>query len=258
MDSTILYISLLNWLVVEVLRELPSNPFDVSSLTCIFHPANFHLRNGAVLWRINWMGDSSQRGLSASCGMMVNYKYNLDQTSANSKTYIETKKVIASSQVVMLVKSQGAGMKLSSKLWRPVAFVAVSSLLTFFFLSYCPFFCILNVVLIMWLALSCDSPYVLSPATISGHIIADTKENYPPCFNSVYVEKIILKFYFCGKMIMKLFYMYYLCSWNLEFARDPAAYLDPYWPVLLFLSRVKVPFHIFCASLLFNTDDLLG
>ncbi|XP_071819206.1 malonyl-CoA decarboxylase, mitochondrial-like [Apostichopus japonicus] len=78
--------------------------------------ANFHLRNGAVLWRLNWMGDSSQRGLTASCGMMVNYKYNLDQTSANSKTYIETKKVIASSQVMLLTKTQVGGMKFSSKL----------------------------------------------------------------------------------------------------------------------------------------------
>lgn len=78
--------------------------------------ANFHLRNGAVLWRLNWMGDTSQRGLRASCGMMANYKYNLDQTSDNSKVYIETKKVIASSQVQLLVKGPSMGGKLGSKL----------------------------------------------------------------------------------------------------------------------------------------------
>ena len=36
--------------------------------------ANFHLRNGATLWRINWSGDLSPRGLTNSCGIMVNYR----------------------------------------------------------------------------------------------------------------------------------------------------------------------------------------
>ncbi|CAL4173446.1 unnamed protein product, partial [Meganyctiphanes norvegica] len=37
--------------------------------------ANFHLKNGAVMWRINWMADRSVRGLGNSCGIMVNYRY---------------------------------------------------------------------------------------------------------------------------------------------------------------------------------------
>lgn len=37
--------------------------------------ANFHLRNGAVMWRINWMADPSPRGVANSCGIMVNYRY---------------------------------------------------------------------------------------------------------------------------------------------------------------------------------------
>ncbi len=37
--------------------------------------ANFHLRNGAVIWRLNWRADVSQRGLENSCGIMVNYRY---------------------------------------------------------------------------------------------------------------------------------------------------------------------------------------
>lgn len=36
--------------------------------------ANFHLRNGAVMWRINWMADPSPRGMANSCGVMVNYR----------------------------------------------------------------------------------------------------------------------------------------------------------------------------------------
>ncbi|KAJ4426092.1 hypothetical protein ANN_26901 [Periplaneta americana] len=37
--------------------------------------ANFHLRNGAVMWRLNWQADTSPRGLGNSCGIMVNYRY---------------------------------------------------------------------------------------------------------------------------------------------------------------------------------------
>ena len=37
--------------------------------------ANFHIRNGACLWRVNWMADPSPRGMEASCGLMVNYRY---------------------------------------------------------------------------------------------------------------------------------------------------------------------------------------
>lgn len=40
-----------------------------------FVAANFHLRNGAVMWRINWMADTSKRGADNSCGIMVNYRW---------------------------------------------------------------------------------------------------------------------------------------------------------------------------------------
>ena len=39
--------------------------------------ANFHLRNGSCLWRINWLGDTSRRGMEYSCGLMVNYRSGL-------------------------------------------------------------------------------------------------------------------------------------------------------------------------------------
>jgi len=52
--------------------------------------ANFHLRNGAVLWRVNWRADASKRGMDNSCGLMVNYKYFLDQLEANSTEYQES------------------------------------------------------------------------------------------------------------------------------------------------------------------------
>lgn len=35
--------------------------------------ANFHLRNGASVWRLNWRADLSERGCTGSFGIMVNY-----------------------------------------------------------------------------------------------------------------------------------------------------------------------------------------
>uniref|UniRef100_A0A8D2LDN4 Malonyl-CoA decarboxylase n=3 Tax=Varanus komodoensis TaxID=61221 RepID=A0A8D2LDN4_VARKO len=65
--------------------------------------ANFHLQNGAVLWRLNWMADVSPRGIAASCGMMVNYRYFLEDTASNSATYLGMKQIKASEQVLSWV-----------------------------------------------------------------------------------------------------------------------------------------------------------
>jgi malonyl-CoA decarboxylase len=39
--------------------------------------ARFHLGNGARIERLNWAGDPSSKGMKQSCGMMVNYLYDL-------------------------------------------------------------------------------------------------------------------------------------------------------------------------------------
>ncbi|XP_004646618.1 malonyl-CoA decarboxylase, mitochondrial [Octodon degus] len=65
--------------------------------------ANFHLQNGAVMWRVNWMGDSSPRGLTSSCGLMVNYRYYPEETGPNSTAYLSSKSIKASEQVLSLV-----------------------------------------------------------------------------------------------------------------------------------------------------------
>ena len=64
--------------------------------------ANFHLRNGAVMWRINWKGDMSARGLTNSCGIMVNYKYFIDDLEDNSTEYQENHTINAGEQVLHL------------------------------------------------------------------------------------------------------------------------------------------------------------
>ncbi len=45
--------------------------------------ARFHLGNGARIERLNWAADTSPKGLAQSCGMMVNYLYDLDDLDAN-------------------------------------------------------------------------------------------------------------------------------------------------------------------------------
>uniref|UniRef100_A0A4X2L8N3 Malonyl-CoA decarboxylase, mitochondrial n=1 Tax=Vombatus ursinus TaxID=29139 RepID=A0A4X2L8N3_VOMUR len=65
--------------------------------------ANFHLQNGAVMWRINWLADLSLKGTTSSCGMMVNYRYFLEETGVNSAAYLGAKNIKASEQVLNLV-----------------------------------------------------------------------------------------------------------------------------------------------------------
>src|SRR5690606_18209528 len=45
--------------------------------------ANFHLSNGARIERLNWLGDTSEKGLRQSAGIMVNYLYRLSDIEEN-------------------------------------------------------------------------------------------------------------------------------------------------------------------------------
>ncbi|XP_067854202.1 malonyl-CoA decarboxylase, mitochondrial [Heptranchias perlo] len=65
--------------------------------------ANFHLQNGAVMWRLNWLADTSSRGISSSSGMMANYRYFLEDTNHNSVQYLRTRHIEASEQILSLV-----------------------------------------------------------------------------------------------------------------------------------------------------------
>ena len=65
--------------------------------------AHFHLRNGASLWRINWLADSSQLGMNRSYGIMVNYKYHLPDIAANANDYIINGRLSLSSSVQQLL-----------------------------------------------------------------------------------------------------------------------------------------------------------
>nr|XP_046250694.1 malonyl-CoA decarboxylase, mitochondrial isoform X2 [Scatophagus argus] len=74
--------------------------------------ANFHLQNGATMWRLNWHADTSPRGVANSCGIMVNYRYFLNETSKNSALYLQNKVITASEQVLGLVSQFQKNSKL--------------------------------------------------------------------------------------------------------------------------------------------------
>ena len=61
--------------------------------------ARFHLGNGARLDRINFLGDTSKKGLSQAHGLMVNYLYDLAAIERNHETYANLGTVVASPAV---------------------------------------------------------------------------------------------------------------------------------------------------------------
>jgi malonyl-CoA decarboxylase len=60
--------------------------------------ARFHLNNGAKLERINWLADTSKKGLRESLGMMVNYLYEPRAIEGNHEKFLRGE-IVASRQV---------------------------------------------------------------------------------------------------------------------------------------------------------------
>ncbi|MGB3865081.1 MAG: malonyl-CoA decarboxylase, partial [Xanthobacteraceae bacterium] len=69
--------------------------------------ARFHLGNGARLEQINWLGDTSAKGLRESAGVMVNYLYQLDDIEKNHEAYANDDEVVTSAAVKKLLKGEG-------------------------------------------------------------------------------------------------------------------------------------------------------
>jgi malonyl-CoA decarboxylase len=66
--------------------------------------AHFHLSNGAIMERLNWMGDTSDKGIKQSAGMMINYLYNLDRIEDNHEAYSGLRQVKTSSSINNILK----------------------------------------------------------------------------------------------------------------------------------------------------------
>lgn len=59
----------------------------------------FHLGNGATIERLDWLADTTARGLEHSFGVMVNYRYGLDRYASNQLAYAAGHAIDASSTV---------------------------------------------------------------------------------------------------------------------------------------------------------------
>jgi malonyl-CoA decarboxylase len=67
--------------------------------------ARFHLGNGARLERLNWLGDISEKGMREAHGLMVNYRYDLDEIESNHEAYENTKEIAAAKPVRALLRA---------------------------------------------------------------------------------------------------------------------------------------------------------
>ncbi|KAF9944923.1 hypothetical protein BGZ72_001833 [Mortierella alpina] len=77
----------LRYILLEKRRHLALDPV-----------ANFHLRNGACAHRLNWLGDTSSKGMEESFGMMINYLYSLDHIEMNNQQYLQDGTISVSSR----------------------------------------------------------------------------------------------------------------------------------------------------------------
>src|SRR3546814_177456 len=76
--------------------------------------ARFHLRNGARLERLNWLGDLSDNGMVQSCGLMVNYRYVVDEIETNHEAYMKDGHIALGAEMRSLLRSarDAAGSRL--------------------------------------------------------------------------------------------------------------------------------------------------
>lgn len=68
--------------------------------------ARFHLRNGARVERINWKGDTSQKGMGESHGLLVNYLYSDQDLMANHDALTLDGLVTSSKSVIDLLGAE--------------------------------------------------------------------------------------------------------------------------------------------------------
>jgi malonyl-CoA decarboxylase len=61
--------------------------------------ARFHLGNGARLERLNWLGDTSPKGIREAEGLMVNYLYDLRFIEENHEAFANSETVVVSDDI---------------------------------------------------------------------------------------------------------------------------------------------------------------
>ena len=90
-----------NYLVNARRGELPADPV-----------ARFHLRNGACIAQINRGGDTSEKGMAESHGLLVNYLYSGQDLLANNEALMLDGHVCAGANVTDLLDPETSGGEL--------------------------------------------------------------------------------------------------------------------------------------------------
>jgi len=65
--------------------------------------ARFHLGNGASIGQLNWLGDTSEKGIKQSAGLLVNYVYRLDKVEENHEAFVNNGEVFMATEVKKLL-----------------------------------------------------------------------------------------------------------------------------------------------------------
>ena len=78
--------------------------------------ARFHLKNGARMAKLNWLGDISETGRRRSVGMMVNYVYDRGEMERNHEAYMREGKLALGPEIRSLAKSPRSGDSALKKL----------------------------------------------------------------------------------------------------------------------------------------------
>ena len=76
-----------------------------SGLSTLRQVANFHLRNGASLWRLNWRADPSARGWDESFGIRVNYRYDVNHLMENNRQYVVDSCIAVAPAILDMLRS---------------------------------------------------------------------------------------------------------------------------------------------------------
>ena len=92
------------YLVLEKRDGIPVDPV-----------ARFHFGNGARLDRINWLANTSARGLHESLGIMVNYVYEPSEIEENHEAYFREGRVAMSPGIRRLLRKGANGAGLDGK-----------------------------------------------------------------------------------------------------------------------------------------------
>ena len=71
--------------------------------------AHFHLSNGARMERLNWLADTSKRGMQQAAGMMMNYVYKLDEIDGNHEGYKGEGTIAVSTAIRNLSRKTSSG-----------------------------------------------------------------------------------------------------------------------------------------------------